>query len=202
MSDAEAAQAQPEAARRLSRPRGRGLRAGRDGHRSGVRHSEAARAPRPQARRHRPDRAERGLRVADRLLPRSARPRSREAQRERRRDLDRAPVRHDRRAAGRRDPARAAPAARRSGASSRCASAAAWAPRGCSKLSRSYWAGVAGIVTNTSASFPVPPKTPSSPVVPIVTVSPRSRYSYRRPQGSKKRGSGRFPVRRQTSRSG
>ena len=100
------------------------------------------------------------------------------------------------------DPAGAAPAQEEMGRSSRCASAAEWAPRGCSKPSNSYWAGVAGIATNTSASSPVPPTTPSSPVVPIVTASPSRRYSYRRPQGSKKRGSGRSAVRRQISTSG
>ena len=63
-----------------------GLRAGRDGHRPGVRRAEAAEAPRPEGRRHRPLGAERGLRQPVPLLPRQARHRSREVQRQRRLD--------------------------------------------------------------------------------------------------------------------
>ena len=56
---------------------------------------QAARAHRPQDRRHRPVGAERGLRGAGALLPRQARHPERQAQRQRRRDLDRPPLRHD-----------------------------------------------------------------------------------------------------------
>ena len=61
---------QPQAARHLPRLRGRGLRAGRDGHRPGVRGAEAAAAGRQEVSRHRPVGAERGLRGAGDLLPR------------------------------------------------------------------------------------------------------------------------------------
>ena len=98
MSDAEAAKRGPEAARHLPRlGRGR-LRARRDGHRPGLRGAEAAEALRPQDGRHRPVGAERGLRRAGALLPRQARHPQRQAQRQRRLDLDRPSVRHDRRA--------------------------------------------------------------------------------------------------------
>src|SRR5207244_798737 len=62
--------------------------------------ADATRAPGPQDRRHRRLGAERGLRLAGRLLSRPARPRPGEAQPERRLDLDRPPVRHDRLAHG------------------------------------------------------------------------------------------------------
>ncbi len=57
----------------LPRVRVRGVRAGRDGDRPGVRGAEAPEAARPQDRRHRHRRIERGLRVASGVLPRSAR---------------------------------------------------------------------------------------------------------------------------------
>ena len=60
--------ARPEAARPLPRLRGRRLRARRDGHRPGVRGAQAAQAPRPEGRRHRPVGAERGVRGAGALL--------------------------------------------------------------------------------------------------------------------------------------
>ena len=57
-----AEQARHRAARRLPRHGGRRLRAGRDGHRPGVRDSAPAQAQRPEGRRHRPLGAERSLR--------------------------------------------------------------------------------------------------------------------------------------------
>jgi acetyl-CoA acetyltransferase len=80
--------------------RGR-LRARRDGHRPGLRHSQAAQAPWPHGRRHRPVGTQRSLRLASPVLPAAARHSAREAQRERRRHLHRPPLRHDGRAPGR-----------------------------------------------------------------------------------------------------
>ena len=109
------------------------LRAGRDGHRPDLRRAEAAEAPRPEDRRHRPLGAQRSLRQPVPLFARQARHRSREVQRQRRLDRDRPSLRHDRRASAPATSCRKAAGARPSGASSRCASAAARAARACSK---------------------------------------------------------------------
>ena len=101
-----------EAARHVPRLRGRGLRAGRDGHRPGVRGAEAAAAHRHEDGRHRPVGAERGVRQPGALLPRPARHSAGQAQRERRLDLDRPSVRHERRAHDRPYPDRRPPARR------------------------------------------------------------------------------------------
>ena len=71
----------PEAARHVPRLRGRGLRAGRDGHRPGVRGAEAAAAHRHDDGRHRPVGAERGVRQPGAVLPRPARHSAGQAQR-------------------------------------------------------------------------------------------------------------------------
>ena len=73
MSDKEAQKRGLDAARHLSRLRGRGLRARRDGHRPDLRRAEAAEEARPQGRGHRHLGAERGVRGAGDLLPRQAR---------------------------------------------------------------------------------------------------------------------------------
>ena len=65
--------ARARAARHLPRLRRRRLRAGRDGHRPGVRGAAAAGAPGPRDGRHRPVGAERGVRQPGALLPRPAR---------------------------------------------------------------------------------------------------------------------------------
>ena len=88
--------ARHRAARNLPGHRGGGLRPRGDGDRADLRRAEAPEAPRPQARRHRHHRAERGVRVAAALLPARARHRQRQAEPGRRVDLDRAPVRDDR----------------------------------------------------------------------------------------------------------
>ena len=88
-----------EAARHLPRLRRRRGRAGRDGRRPGCRDPAAAEAARPENRRYRPLGAQRGLCGAGDLLPRQARHRSRQAQRQWRLDRDRPSLRHDRRAA-------------------------------------------------------------------------------------------------------
>ena len=67
------------------------------------------------------------------LFTRQARHRPREVQRQRRLDRDRPPLRHDRRALHRPHPAGRQAPGRPSGASSRCASAAARAPPACSR---------------------------------------------------------------------
>ncbi len=87
--------ARPHAARHLPRNRRRGLPARRDGNRPDLCGAEAAQEARPHHERHRPRRAERGLRIAG--AAGTARPRDpeREAERERRVDLDRPPVRND-----------------------------------------------------------------------------------------------------------
>ena len=56
--------ARPQAAGANRGHGGRGRRAGRDGHRPGAGHAKGAAASRPATGRHRPDRAERGLRRA------------------------------------------------------------------------------------------------------------------------------------------
>ena len=126
-------EARPQADGPLPRLGRRRLRAGRDGHRPGLRRAAPVEAPRPQGRRHRPLGAERSLRLPVPLLPRQARHRSREVQRQRRLDRDRPSLRHDRRASAPATSCRKAAAARPSGASSRCASAAARAPPACSR---------------------------------------------------------------------
>ena len=83
-----------------------GCRAGRDGRRSGRRDPAAAEAARPEDRRHRSLGAERSLRGAGDLLPRQARHRSGQAQRQWRLDRDRPSLRHDRRASDRPPPDR------------------------------------------------------------------------------------------------
>ena len=101
MSDKVAAKKGLEAARHLPRLRGRRLRAGRDGHRAGVRGAEAAEADREEGRGHRPLGAERGVRGAGDLLPRPARHPRRPPERQRRLDRRRPSLWHDRRAAHR-----------------------------------------------------------------------------------------------------
>jgi acetyl-CoA acetyltransferase len=71
----------------------------RDGHRPGVRRAQAARAKWLEGGRHRPVGTQRSVRFAGHLLPAAARHSRGEIEREWRRDLDRPPVRHDRRAA-------------------------------------------------------------------------------------------------------
>ena len=80
-----------------------GVRAGRDGHRPGVRRAEAAREARAARRRHRSVGAERSVRVAGGVLPRPARHADGPAERQRRLDRHRPSVRHDRIAPGRHD---------------------------------------------------------------------------------------------------
>ena len=125
--------ARAQAARHLPRLRRRRLRARRDGHRPGVRRAQAARAPRAQDRRYRPLGAQRGVRQPGALLPRPARHSAGAAQRRWRRDLDRPSLRHERRAHDRPRPDRRPAPRRQARASSRCASAAAWAPPACSR---------------------------------------------------------------------
>ena len=116
----------------VPRHRGVGLRARRDGDRSGVRGAAPAGAPRSHDGRHRPLGAERSLRRAGALLPRPSRHPRREAERKRRLHLHRPPLRHDRRAARGARPAGGS-AARRAGAwCARCASVEARAPPACS----------------------------------------------------------------------
>ena len=87
-----------------------GLRAGRDGHRPGVRGAEAVEAPRPEGRRYRSLGAQRGVCQPVPVFPRPARHRSRQVQRQWRLDRDRPSLRHDRRAADRPHPAGRTPA--------------------------------------------------------------------------------------------
>jgi acetyl-CoA C-acetyltransferase len=95
LSDGAAAtvmMAEDEAARRGVEPR-RGRRPGRDGHRAGAGGLGIA-APRGiDGRRYRPLGVERGVRIAGRLLSGRIGHRSTEPQCQRRRDLDRSPVR-------------------------------------------------------------------------------------------------------------
>ena len=103
-------------------------------------------APRPEGRRHRSVGAERGLRQPVPLLPRHARHRSGEVQRQRRLDRHRPSLRHDRRAADRPRAAWKASAARPSTPSSRCASAAAWARPDCSKSTEDSRSARSGVI--------------------------------------------------------
>ncbi len=129
MSDEKAARARPRAAgadHRLDRRRD----PARDhGPRPDPRDPGAARADRDDDRRHRHRRDQRGVRRADRAVPRRARDPGREAQPVRRRDRARPPVRDDRRADH--DHAASTACARATAAtgSSRCASPAGWARR-------------------------------------------------------------------------
>ena len=99
-----------KAARYLPRLCRGGLRAGRDGGRSGLRRAAATQASRPEDRRYRSLGAERGICGAGDLLPRQARHRSGKAQRQWRLDRGRSSLWHDRSAADRPCPDRGPPA--------------------------------------------------------------------------------------------
>ena len=71
-----------------------GCAPGRDGDRPGLRRPQAVDAARADGRRHRSVGTERGLRLPGDLLPRPPANPARQAQRQRRRDLDRPPLRH------------------------------------------------------------------------------------------------------------
>ena len=89
--------ARPPAARHLPRARRRRVRARRDGDRAGLRGAAAPRAPRAQGGRHRPLGAQRGVRGPGRLLPGPPGHPDGEAERRRRLDRDRPPLRDERR---------------------------------------------------------------------------------------------------------
>ncbi len=156
----------------LPRLRGRRLRAGRDGHRPGVRDAEAAGARRPEGRGHRPVGTERGLRRAGDLLPRSARHSRRSSERRWRRDRRRPSVRCQRPAPDRSRADRGQAPRRRSGRWSRCASAAAWVQPACSRSSDLERGGRQSTQHRSDA---IQDSFPAGPRIPAVRVARRRR---------------------------